>query len=116
MDRLLTLNGKTYKAIPFDLNLICDYEDVGISLDDIDKKMFNVIRQYVATSMNADPRTAGREISEHLANGGNLEDISNVMSEMMSDSGFFRKKQTDENSGSQKRTRKKKSESEEVTL
>ena len=116
MDRLLTLNGKSYKAAEFDINLICDFEDNGISLEDIDKKMFNVIRQYVATSMNVDSRIAGREISEHMKNGGSLEDISDIMTEMMNNSGFFRTKQTDESSGSQKRTRTKKAEKGEVEV
>ena len=115
MDRLLTINGKSYKAAEFDLNLLCDFEDVGISLENIDSKMFNVIRQYVASSMNVDAKTAGREISEHMKNGGDLDEISDVMSKMMEDSGFFRKKQKGEKTGTSTRTRKKKSESEEVT-
>lgn len=116
MDRLLTLNGKSYKAASFDINLICDFEDHGISLDDIDKKMFNVIRQYVATSMNVDARIAGQEITAHLANGGTLDDISDVMAKEMNDSGFFRTKQTDENQGNPKRTRAKKAEKGEVEV
>ena len=115
MDRLLTLNGKSYKATEFDLNLICDFEDAGIALDDIDKKMFNVVRQYVATSMGVDVKTAGKEMTEHMKNGGSFDDISEVMSKMMEESGFFRTKQKDTDSGSQKRTRAKKTESEEVT-
>ena len=117
MDRLLTINGKSYKAVPFDLNLLCDFEDAGIALENIDTKMFNVIRQYAASSMNVDVKTAGREISEHMNNGGSLEDIADVMSEMMNDSGFFRKKQESKAAGDTKRTRKtKKSESEDVIL
>ena len=115
MDRLLKLNGKTYKAAEFDLNLICDFEDRGISIDDIGKKMFSVIRQYCASSMNVDPKTAGEEISAHIANGGSFEDISDVMESAMGDSGFFRPEQKDKNQTSSKRTSKKKSESEDVT-
>lgn len=115
MDRLLTLNGKSYKAAEFDLNLICDFEDRGISLDEIGNKMFNVIRQYVASSMDADVKTAGTAISEHLKNGGSLEDISDVMSAAMEDSGFFRSTSENKNPSGTARTRKKKSENEEVT-
>ena len=114
MDRLLTLNGKSYKAADFDLNLICDFEDRGISLDDIGNKMFNVLRQYVATSMGVDAKTAGTVISEHLANGGRLDDISDVMSAAMEDSGFFRTAQENKETTNSTRTKKKK-ESEEVT-
>ena len=116
MDKLLTINGRTYKAVPFDLNLICDFEDAGISFNEIDKKMINVVRQYVASSMGVDAKTAGREITEHVTNGGSLDDISDAMSAMMDDSGFFRKKQTGEDSSDTKRTRKKKTESEEVII
>ena len=118
MDRLLTINGRSYKAAEFDLNLLCDFEDAGIALEKIDSKMFNVIRQYAASTMNMDVKAAGAEISEHMRNGGSLEDIADVMSEMMNDSGFFRKKQTDKTTGDTKRTRKtrQKSESEDVTL
>lgn len=115
MDRLLTLNGRSYKAADFDINLICDFEDHGIALDDIDSKMFNVIRLYVATSMNTDVKTAGVEISEHMRNGGSLDDISDVMSAMMENSGFFRAEQANSKTGNTKRTRTKKAESEEVT-
>ena len=115
MDRLLTLNGRSYKAADFDLNLICDFEDRGISIEDIGKKMFNVIRQYCASSMNVDPKTAGDEISAHIANGGSLEDISDVMSAAMESSGFFRPEQKNKSQTGSKRTGKKKSESEDVT-
>lgn len=115
MDRLLKINGKTYKAAPFDLNLVCDFEDAGIPMDSISDKMFNVLRMYAASSMGVDVKTAGKELSEHVANGESLDDISKAMAEMMDDSGFFRQETTDKSTGSQKRTRTKKTESEEVT-
>lgn len=113
MDRLIQINGKTYKAAEFDINLICDFEDMGISLDDISNKMFNVIRQYVASSMGVDVKTAGLEITEHMKNGGELKDISDAMSGAMEDSGFFRTASTDKTPTDSTRTRKKKTESEE---
>ena len=115
MYRLLNINGKSYKAAEFDLNLICDFEDSGISIDDIGNKMSNVIRQYVASSMNTDPKTAGIELSAHLNNGGKIEDITDVMTAAMEDSGFFRTASKSQESAAQTRTRKKKSESEDVT-
>ena len=114
MDRLITLNGRSYKAAEFDLNLLCDFEDRGITVEQIDGKMFNVIRQYVASSMGVDAKTAGIEISKHLENGGSLEDLAEQMNAAMEDSGFFRSISKSENSTTPKGTRKKKSESEEV--
>ena len=112
MTKLLTINGKSYKAAPFDLNLICDFEDNGISFDAIENKMFNVLRLYVAVSVGTDVKTAGTMLSEHISNGGTLEDVAEVMSEMMNDSGFFRGEQTKVEEKSATRTRKKKSEEE----
>ena len=115
MDRLLTLNGKSYKAAEFDLNLICDFEERGISLEDIGKKMFSVVRQYVAASMGVEPYVAGKEITTFIENGGEFEYIANVMDSAINDSGFFRTPPKSKTSASQKGTRKKKSEDEEVT-
>lgn len=115
MERLLKINGKTFKAAEFDLNLICDFEDKGIALDDIGNKMVSVIREYVAYSMGVDSKTAGIEISRHLDNGGSLEDISDVMSAVMEDSGFFRAISKNTNQADSTGTKKKKSESEDVT-
>ena len=36
--RTFTVNEKSYKAKDFDFNLVCDLEDMGISLDQIKKK------------------------------------------------------------------------------
>ena len=107
MERLLNINNKTYKAAKFDLNLLCDFEDSGISIEDISGKMFTVIRQYVASSVGVTPKEAGSLISEHIDNGGSLEDISDVMSEMMQDSGFFRKTSKGKDKTTSTRTRKK---------
>ena len=43
MDRLLTINGKNYKAAEFDVNFMCEMEDNGIQIEDIDKNMFKTI-------------------------------------------------------------------------
>lgn len=116
MDRLLKINGKNYKAAEFDVNFMCEMEDNGIQLDEIDKKMFKTIRMYVALSMGVDPNTAGKEITEHMKNGGTLEDISETMSQMMQDSDFFRTKSKDKETPTSTRTRKKTSESEEMNI
>ena len=115
MDRLLTINGKQYKAAEFDVNFMCDLEDNHIKLDEIDDNMFKVMRMYVASTMGVDVKSAGKAMSEHMANGGSLEDFSYMMSQMMEESHFFRSASKNKESTSPKRTGKKKSESEEVT-
>jgi len=114
MDRLLKINGRNYKAAEFDVNFMCEMEDNGIELDQIDKKMFKTIRMYVALSMGVTPEEAGKAITEHMRNGGTLDEISNVMSEMMEDSDFFRTEPKNKDQTSSKRTRTKKTEDNEV--
>lgn len=113
MNRLLTINGKSYKPAEFDVNFVCEMEDMGIALDQMENKMFNTVRAYVALSMGVDAKTAGKEISEHIRNGGSLDDISDAMTQMMEESDFFRPTQKGSDTTSQKRTRTKKAESEE---
>lgn len=112
MTKLITINGKSYKAADFDINLICDFEDAGISMSDIGKKMIGTIRMYVASCIGCDLKTAGLEISNHLRNGGTLDEIAQIMSDMMEDSDFFREEQQSKETSNQPRTRKKKSEEE----
>lgn len=115
MDKLLVLNGKSYKAADFDVNMLCDFEDAGISIGDgIDKKMFSVVRRYAASCMNTDLATAGDEVSAHIKNGGSLDEIFEVFTKAVEESGFFRSTKTDEEQTTSKGTRKKKSESEDV--
>ena len=89
-------------------------EDNGIALDEIDKNMFKLIRMYVALSMDVDVKTAGKEITEHMKSGGDIKEISDVMSQMMEDSDFFRTEPKNKDQTSSARTKKKKSESEDV--
>lgn len=88
--KTITINGKSYNAKPFDFNMICELEDKGISLEQIQQKPISMIRAYFAICANADSDYAGREISEHIVNGGKLEDVMNVMANEMEDSDFFR--------------------------
>ena len=107
MDRLLKINGNTYKAAEFDVNFLCEMEENNIQMEEIEKKMFKAIRMFVALSMGTDLVTAGKEITEFLKNGGTLDYLSSVMAEVMTESDFFRTKQTDEESPTPKRTGKK---------
>lgn len=116
MNRLLTINGKTYNAAKFDVNFMCEMEDNGIQLDEIDRKMFKLVRMYVALSMGVDPVEAGKAITEHMRNGGTLEDISEVMSAMMEDSDFFPSEKKNKDQTGPARTRKKKAESDETEM
>lgn len=84
------INGKSYNAKPFDFNMICELEDKGISLEQIQQKPISMLRAYFAICASSDSDYAGREISEHIVNGGKLEDVMNVMANEIEDSDFFR--------------------------
>lgn len=90
MTKLFTVNGKSYKAKEFDFNFLCDLEDKNLSLEDIDRKPLSLIRAYVAFSAGMTEEAAGREVEAHLENGGEFNDVIEVMSQQMQDSGFFR--------------------------
>ena len=90
MTKIFTVNGKSYKAKEFDFNFMCDLEDQNLSLEDIDKKPMSLIRAYLAFSAGITKEDAGKEIEAHLVNGGKFNDVVEIMSAQMQDSGFFR--------------------------
>lgn len=98
--KTFTLNGKTYTAKEIDFNMICDLEEQGISLEDIEKKPMSMIRTYIAICMNATKEYAGKQMEEHFINGGKLDDVATVMGEAMETSGFFQAL----NKGTEKKT------------
>ena len=90
MTKTFSINNKLYTAKDFTFNLLCDLEETGLSLDDMEKKPMSLIRTYFMFCANIDKESAGREIEAHLANGGAFTDILDVMGEKMNESGFFR--------------------------
>lgn len=90
MIKMFSVNGKSYKAKEFDFNLLCDLEEQGLSLEDIDRKPMSLIRTYLAFCGNITKEQAGKEIEWHLENGGKFNDVVEAMSQQMQDSGFFR--------------------------
>lgn len=85
----IRVNGKQYKAKEFDINLMCDLEDMGISLEDIGKKNMNMIRSYFALCADIDKETAGKEIQQHLINGGKFDEIVAIIKKEIEESDFF---------------------------
>lgn len=84
------VNGTEYKAKAFDFNLICDLEDMGISMEAAASKPMSLARAYFGLCTGKGKEYAGRELEEHITSGGTLEDVMNVMSEEMEHSDFFR--------------------------
>lgn len=88
--RTFIVNGKEYKAKDFDFNLVCDLEDMGISLEKANKKPMSMVRAYFAFCAGKGKTFAGREMQEHIVNSGSFEDVTKAMSEAMENSDFFR--------------------------
>lgn len=84
-----TVNGKEYKAKPFDFNLICDLEDMGISLEEMNNKKMSMVRAYFALCAGEGSGFAGEELNNHLIKGGKFEDIVLAMNKEMEVSDFF---------------------------
>lgn len=83
------LDGKVYEAKEIDFNMICDLEEQGISLEEIEKKPMSMMRTYIGFCINGTKEMAGKLIENHLVNGGSMSDIAEVMGEAMTESGFF---------------------------
>lgn len=89
MDRFFTINGKRYPAKPFDFNTVCDLESSGISLSEMTKKPMSMVRAYFALCFGGSTEDAGKELQQHVINGGNFNDVFNVMGDEMNESDFF---------------------------
>ncbi len=85
-----TVNGKEYKAKPFDFNLVCDLEDMGISLEQAANRPMSMVRAYFGLCAGKDKEFSGKEIEAHIVGGGAFDEIMNAMSDEMEKSDFFR--------------------------
>ena len=77
--RTFILNEKEYKVKPFDFNMVCEFEDLGISMNALATKPTVAIRAYIAICGNIDLEEAGKQISEHIINGGNLNSVTEAL-------------------------------------
>lgn len=105
---MMTINGKVYKAKEVDFNFMCELGEAGIDIADISKKLIPTVRVYAAYCMNTDLDTAGVEINEHLISGGAFDDITNIFTEKIEDSDFFRALTKTAETNTPKKTSKKK--------
>lgn len=110
MNKTFTINGKEYKAKAFDFNLICDFEDMGISLADIGNKPMSVIRAYFGLCTGKGRDYAGKEMEGHIIAGGSFDELMQAMSDAMEESDFFRnltENNAEKNTKNQSKTRAK---------
>ena len=70
-----TINGKEYKAKPFDFNLVCDLEDMGISLEEAGRKPMSMVRAYFGICAGKGKNFSGKEMEAHIINGGKFDEM-----------------------------------------
>lgn len=85
----MKLNGKTYKIPELDFNKICQLEDMGVSITEMDGKVLSTVRGFIALSMDGDVERAGVELQEHLVAGGQLDELMEEINWAVENSGFF---------------------------
>ena len=98
--KTFTVNGTTYSAKPFTFNTVCDLEEMGVSMQDMQNKPMSVVRAYFAVCAGKGQDFAGEEIEKHVIAGGNFNDVIEAMSEEMDKSDFFRALQSRETNNS----------------
>ena len=108
-----SVNGVTYTAKPFDFDLICDLEDMGVPIERIDKMPMSLIRAYFAICAGTEPHIASTWIQAHMAKGGKLDDITEPMAKEMNESDFFRSLGKGEETEAPKKERKPRTKGEE---
>jgi len=109
--KTFTVNGVTYTAKPFTYNTVCDLEEMGISLQDMQNKPMSVVRAYFAICAGKGSDFAGEQIEAHVIAGGRFDEVIEAMSEEMDKSDFFRALQSRENNdltpGTEEKSKKK---------
>ena len=110
---MFTVNKVSYIAKPFDFDMICELEDMGVTFERIDKMPMSLIRAYFAVCAGVSKEQAALFIQQHLVGGGKLEDITEPMAKEMNDSDFFRALAEKEEQTSAESKRKKKESNEE---
>ena len=77
---IFTVNGKEYVAKAFNFNLICDLEDMGVSIAEADGKPMSMVRAYFAVCAGKGKEFAGKEMEQHVIGGGNFDTLVTAMS------------------------------------
>lgn len=75
-------------------NLVCELEGAGIDVMSLTDgnlertKIFSTMRALLAVLINVQKETAGNYLSQHIRNGGALDDIMAAFTDAMNDAGF----------------------------
>lgn len=90
----VTINGRQYEIPEITFDAICELEESGVYLLNMDRKnpkIATMIRGLVAWITRLDPEDASKEIQAHIENGGNIMDILTGVTSALNSSGFFKR-------------------------
>ena len=85
----IKINGVEVTPAKVTFNLICDMEDLGVTLEDWAKKELGLVRAYLAVCLGIGLKEAGELIGAHMVTGGTLVDLNNALWEEVAESDFF---------------------------
>lgn len=89
MQKEIVINGKAYHTKEITFNTVCQFEDMGIPMSEIEEKSIMFIRAYAAMCMDKKADQAGDEIEKHVMNGGSIDELADVLRQAVEESGFF---------------------------
>lgn len=90
MQKEIVINGKAYPTKEITFNTVCQFEDMGIPMSEIEAKSIMFVRAYAAMCMDKKADQAGDEIEKHVMNGGSIDELADVLRQAVEESGFFR--------------------------
>lgn len=89
MQKEIVINGKVYPTKEITFNTVCQFEDMGIPMSEIEAKSIMFVRAYAAMCMDKKADQAGDEIEKHVMNGGSIDELADVLHQAVEESGFF---------------------------
>lgn len=89
MQKEIVINGKMYPTKEITFNTVCQFEDMGIPMSEIEAKSIMFVRAYAAMCMDKKADQAGDEIEKHVMNGGSIDELADVLRQAVEESGFF---------------------------
>ena len=87
----LELNAKTYEIEGFTFGTLCALEERKINIVDLQRKPMSFLRDYISIQTGLTRNEVEKEINDHVANGGTIESLLDVVSASLEESGFFQK-------------------------
>lgn len=97
----MKINGVEYDTKDLDFtNILCDLEDMDIdimAMNTDNMKPFSLCRGIISVyTGEKDLRKCGKLLSEHLKNGGTLDEILDPFTEAMEEAGFGKPEEAEE--------------------